>query len=312
MITRSHHFISQFYLRGFTNNGSKKSKLSVIDLEQRKYFETNTRNVAAIRDFNRVNVEGLKPDAVEADLSNYENRVAKSFKKVNDSLLFSGEDKLNILSLISLFSVRNPAQRENRRKGEEEVMNLITKISLESKDRWEALSKRNLDNSQMLSYEQAKIIQQTSTFKLEVPNEQNIHKELLSSQQILKTLVKRKWTLIEATIDSGFFITSDNPVSLSWIDPEKIPLFYRNSPGFAGLNTTVYFPISKRLALIGEYSGRDGHLKVDKKTVATLNTFMLKNTQKQVYCYSLMFDYLWSDGSLIKGNTILSTLNHKT
>lgn len=60
---RAHHFISQCYLKGFTRNGSKKSKLFVIGLEQLRSFETRPENVAHRRDFNRI--EGLPPEELE-------------------------------------------------------------------------------------------------------------------------------------------------------------------------------------------------------------------------------------------------------
>ncbi|WP_256026020.1 MULTISPECIES: DUF4238 domain-containing protein [Enterobacteriaceae] len=47
-VARHHHFLSQCYLKGFTSNGGKKSKLTVIDLKERKTFESNTRNVGGL------------------------------------------------------------------------------------------------------------------------------------------------------------------------------------------------------------------------------------------------------------------------
>jgi len=50
--SRNHHYISQCYLRRFTKNNSKKSKITVIDFKEQKTYETSVRNSAAMRDHN--------------------------------------------------------------------------------------------------------------------------------------------------------------------------------------------------------------------------------------------------------------------
>ena len=54
MTARHHHYLSQCYLKGFTKGGSKKSKLKVFDLRNKKIFETIPRNVGGIRSIVRV------------------------------------------------------------------------------------------------------------------------------------------------------------------------------------------------------------------------------------------------------------------
>ncbi|AQT67247.1 hypothetical protein STSP2_00390 [Anaerohalosphaera lusitana] len=59
--SRHHHFIPRFYLKGFLFEAEENPRLAVIDLKKKKQFQTNTRNVGAIRDFNRVDVEVTCP-----------------------------------------------------------------------------------------------------------------------------------------------------------------------------------------------------------------------------------------------------------
>jgi hypothetical protein len=56
--SRNHHYVSQFYLKGFSKNGGAKAKLFVYDKEQIKYFQSSPRGVASKRDFNRISVKG--------------------------------------------------------------------------------------------------------------------------------------------------------------------------------------------------------------------------------------------------------------
>lgn len=62
---RRQHFVPQFYLRGFAG---EKDQLFVVDRPSKKTFRTAPKNVAAERDFNRVEVEGIAPNAVEKAL----------------------------------------------------------------------------------------------------------------------------------------------------------------------------------------------------------------------------------------------------
>ena len=81
MTARHHHFLSQCYLRGFTKGNSKKSKLTVIDLLQNKHFETKPRNVGGLRDFNRIDVEGVDPIFLEKSLAEFEGEAARALKR---------------------------------------------------------------------------------------------------------------------------------------------------------------------------------------------------------------------------------------
>jgi hypothetical protein len=62
---RLHHYIPQFYLRGFTKSRSKNGKLVVIDAIRNSNYESSVKNIGAERDFNRVDSPGIAPDAPE-------------------------------------------------------------------------------------------------------------------------------------------------------------------------------------------------------------------------------------------------------
>jgi len=60
--SRNHHYIPQGYLRGFGWKRGKHHMVVVHDFQERKTYETDTRNVCAQRDFMRFEAEGRKPD----------------------------------------------------------------------------------------------------------------------------------------------------------------------------------------------------------------------------------------------------------
>lgn len=72
-IARAYHFVPQFLLPGFTLSGSKGGLLLwASDRQTGKQWHTTPENVAFRKDFYRIEVSGLAPDAIEAGLSEIE------------------------------------------------------------------------------------------------------------------------------------------------------------------------------------------------------------------------------------------------
>jgi hypothetical protein len=62
---RQHHFLPQFYLKGFAKQNGKVWQTWALDLKEKRQFQTNIKKVAKIRDFNRIDVKDQPPDAIE-------------------------------------------------------------------------------------------------------------------------------------------------------------------------------------------------------------------------------------------------------
>ena len=115
---RIHHWIPQCYLKGFTSNGQTDGQLYVVDAKQRKAFTTRPRNVAAERDFNRIDVPGLDPNQVEGDMARFESDLALALGRLNQHGQFhSLEDLHLILQLVAILATRSPERREHVRCG---------------------------------------------------------------------------------------------------------------------------------------------------------------------------------------------------
>lgn len=71
-----------------------------------------------------------------------------------------------------------------------------------------------------------------------------------------------------------------------------IPPVLRNSPGFALPDVQIIFPISQRLALLGEYEGRSGEIEADRRLVAWINTHLLLVKAPRIYAPKLKFPIL--------------------
>ena len=309
MTARHHHYLSQCYLKGFTKGGGKKSKLTVIDFRERKRFETNPRNVGGIRDFNRIDIDGIDQNALEKSLSEFEGEAASALCDLKENLKFEGETRSLILNLIALLAVRSPEMREHWRKFQAEVAERIMDLSLATKERWESQMRQMKESgkeiNEDLTYEDIKRFHESKEYDITVAREHHIHMEIVGINAILPYLDNRNWLLIKATDESGPFVTTDNPVNLTWKEPDKIPPFYRNSPGYGMKSTQVYFPVSRKLALIGEFDGPEGVIDGNRELISALNSKMLMFIYKQVYSPKIVFYFRGRNGEILDGTQVL-------
>ena len=159
--SRHHHYLSQCYLKGFTQGGGKKSKLTVIDLKEKKEFTTIPRNVGGVRDFNRIEIEGIDPEIVEKIQSEFESEAATALKKLGDTFDFSGKTRDLILELIGMLAIKTPEMRAHLAKPMIEIGKRMMAINLENRESWES-QKDEVKNStgedifKNISYEEMK------------------------------------------------------------------------------------------------------------------------------------------------------------
>lgn len=307
MTARHHHFLSQCYLKGFTNGKSKKSKLVVIDTKG-KSFETTPRNVGGVRDFNRIEIDGVDPNRIETELSKFEGQAALALKKLRDTLDFSGETKDILLNLMALLGVRSPERREHIRKFQAEVAEKILDMSLESKERWESQTRKldkNSATANKVSYEDVKAFFDSKKYTIDVTREHHIRMEMVQMDAILPCLYHRKWILLVANDKSGPFITTDRPLNLYWKEPNKIHPFNRASPGFGLRGTEVYFPVSQDIALIGDFDEQEQTLIANERLVALFNSKMLLNLNCQIYAPKLDFKFFGKNNEILSGKSLV-------
>lgn len=235
----------------------------VHDFQAKKTYETNTRNICAQRDFMRFEAKDRKPDWLEEEFGKLESAAAEAIREVTRSGVFDGENKKYILNLMALLAVRSPEQRENMREFQARVAQRVMDLMLENKERWESQTKEMevaTCKPSLVTYEEAKDFHVRGEYTIEVPRERHIQTEIGLYNTVLQLLGHRKWTLYLVPGTYGEFITTNRPVVVAYIDPEKVPLYLRHSPGFGLKNTEVYFPLTKHALLIGRWDG-------DEKTI---------------------------------------------
>jgi Protein of unknown function (DUF4238) len=311
MSARNHHYLSQFYLRGFTDRETDKPQLHVLDLQLRDTFKSNPRNVAGVRDFNRIDAEGLDPNIFETEMTRLETLAAEAWVHVHEGQPFTGEDRELILTMAALQHIRNPGRREQWRKTRAHGAEVIMDMVLATEERWNAHVRRTREAGVELpdvSYAEAKAFYEGKAYTIELTQEGHLHSEFVGLEAVIPLLLARNWVVFRTDPRGDPFITSDQPVHLAWTNPESVPPLHREHPGHGFKDTRVWFPLSSELAVVGEFDGPTGERPASPKGVAIVNHMTMCGSRRRLYAPSLDFRYLASDGAIHDGHHLLEKL----
>ncbi|MCW2358842.1 MULTISPECIES: DUF4238 domain-containing protein [Bradyrhizobium] len=289
---RKHHYVPQFYLRGFTD---EKGQLLVTDRPSEKTFRTDPKNVAAQRDFNAVSIEGVDPQAVEKGLAEFEGKVAPALERIKTATSLSAKaDRELLMSLICGLAIRNPRQRATINDFVSEIAQAVAEMALATKERWDSQVAQMKadgawDDSTNVTFEDMQKFIKARNYKIEVAKEFNIGVEIEQHERLLEHISARKWQIVKAKDGSGGFVTTDVPICLRWSDNMDHGMF---GPGFGVPGTQVIFPLSSKLALMGSFEGQENTVEADVFTVGSMNSIIISNARRQVYSQDYNFSYM--------------------
>jgi Protein of unknown function (DUF4238) len=159
----------------------------VFDREREKMYQAGIDNVAAQRDFNAIDIEGMNPDAFEKSISAFETELADALRRiVAVRSLANEEDRACLLNLVGLTALRNPRLRETMRAGHEQVARLIMDQVLSSKEMYESHMKKvkeagGLPEENKVSYEEMKRFVEGGQYEKTLDNTFQISREIVSA-----------------------------------------------------------------------------------------------------------------------------------
>jgi len=282
--TRNHHYISQFYLRGFSRNNSKKSQLYVFDLKNKKEFISAPKNVGSKRDFNRITFEA-NPNYIEDELAKIEGKLSITFKKViMNKIIQTQEEWQNIFYTMMMFYIRNPKPRAVL----DTVFKAVSKKLLYTSVSSEEMVKDKIIDKIEPYQEMKNFISNTSNYNIEINQEIYINSEFKIINDGIKLLLQRTWYFFIS--ENGEFITSDNPTSI-------IPILGQTIYGLETKDTEIIFPISKDLCIIGDYKDFESKeligkvLTANKELIQHINGKIILSSTNQIYSSKKEFQY---------------------
>jgi hypothetical protein len=310
----NHHYIPQFYLRGFCTGAGRQAQVFVFDSGTKKKFTTLVRNIGSKRHFNKVEAVGVGPNHLEDSMSEIEAEIAPHLKQVIEAKAFPSPEHFNsIMNLIALLSVRNPRLRENMSDFHRDIAARIMSISVSSKDIWESQTKQMRDNGvhvkEGVTYEDMKRFHEEGNYEIGINQTYLIGLELKMVEPVLEQLAQRSWCFAIAPKDHQF-VTCDDPTVLSWNDSVKQPNPY--SPGHALQNTIVMFTLSPELALVGLFEDLPERSDYLPDQVTALNTAVARHSRNQIYARDGNFLLHLKDSSNVRGSDLPRVFRGRT
>ncbi len=296
-IARKHHYLPQAYLAAFTDTSQKDGQFNVLDIHSGRSFRTSPINVAAERDFNRIDIEGHPPDAIEQALAPFEAQAVAAIRKVVETKEFPNDDDWNwILNLLGLIAVRNPQLREVFNHSHEQVIHRIGNLLVSDKSIWNHHIKKaresgeNIDDN--VSFEDVKQFVEEKKYQIEFSSGGNLSVEFHAFGKLLPILGQRTWSVLVAPPDGPEFVCSDHPVTLVWKSGRSGPV------GYGVRETEVFFPLGRHVGFYGVFETplkpvvqcKPGH-------VATMNRRVTWNSERHVYSTLESF-YIWHEGQI--------------
>ena len=287
-VARKHHFVPQGYLAGFTDDGMLNGKLTVFDLELQKIFWTTPRNVAAKRDFNRVDLDGLSPDLVERELGEFEGKAISSIRQLQEhGGCMTDNERSDIVTLMTLLVVRNRRSRRRTNDARRHAVRIMFDILASDRGKYEhhfakAKSDGLIPEDADLPFEQAAAFIKADQYEVEVSTTESISLELGAFESTFDTLASRSWSLVIANTEAPDFVTCDHPVAVVYKNQSR-----RGPIGYGLPGTEVSFPLGPRHAVIGVLENPLRPLFTARaEEVADLNSRTVYHADRQVYAKS--------------------------
>lgn len=296
-IARRHHYLPQAYLAAFTDTGQKDGQFNVLDVQSGRSFRTSPINVAAERDFNRLDIEGYSPDVIEQALAPFEGQAVAAIRKVIETEEFPSADDWNwILNLLGLIAVRNPQLRESFNYSREQVMHRIGDLLVSDKKIWDHHVKKARESGQDIddnvSFEEVKQFVEGRKYQIEFSPGGNLRVEFHAFDKLLPILGQRTWSVLVAPPGGPEFICSDHPVTLVWKGSRFGPV------GYGSRDTEVFFPLGRRVGFYGVFEAPlKPVVKCKPGHVATMNRRVMQNSERHFYSTLESF-FIWHEGQI--------------
>ena len=280
---RRHHYISQGYLAAFTDTGTKEGQFWVMEVESGKCFSTSPNNVGVARDFNRIDVDAQRIDALEYALASFEGEAVDVIRKVLVNRRFPDPTEFNvILNLIGLIAVRNPRGRDTFNEAREQIMHIVADNLVSERRIFESYVRRAAEAGYVsdtnVSFEEVKQFVEERRYTIEFHPQGNSRIEFKTFDKLLPILGQRTWSLFLSPPGGPEFICCDHPVTLIWKSGRTGPV------GFGLRQTEVFVPLGREVGLYGTFEDPlSPVVNLRAEAVAAMNTRSFANAERHVF-----------------------------
>ena len=295
---RNHHYVSQFYLKGFSDPNLQNEQLHVIDKVDRRHFVTNPRNIASQRDFNRINLPDYSPNEVEGRLAQIEAEAARVLKCIveNATLPKDDIDMDHLIVFVAILSANNPQIRGRLTDRDREITKQMMLSMVESREVYESrLSDLGMEDQ--IGYEAAKAFAESEKYTIDIEDPEGYYLARVFDgldRYVLPVFDTMTWSLVIAEETGTDFICSDLPVVLFQVVNPILPSPYETvSTGNAMKSLELTMPLNPRMAIYATTFPTEYQM-----SPACINKRTIDASMRHIYCSNL--DFKFFDNGVMK------------
>lgn len=264
---RKHHFLPQFYLRGFSEDQNSLYQIRKMTGES---VGCRIKDIAAIRDFHEIDADDVEdPLALEKQLATVESQMSKFLSDLLQDGLNNGRALVETIGFVSLLRMRVPAVKRHI----EESLGETVRTAAEIMERQGKLPPPPPGLEDALRVANLKIT--ISNWKC-----MELMFGMASNPDVLNIMCNMQATLFRAA--SGSFITSDQPVAL-YHEDKTSP--YGVGPATPGVEISVPLT-SAALLRLTHSEAEDEERSATAEEVAEFNRRTIVMAEEYLYAGS--------------------------
>ncbi len=283
MAKKRHHYIPQFYLKGFVDP-QNEPYIWVYDKDNGRIIKSSAKDIAVEKHyFSFIDKLGRRDsETLENFLEKTETEAAPVINKLLKEESLNEEEQVSFAFFVALMMMRTPNYRKNTETLMTETIKKISMIMASHKEGFESEMKNfERDTGEKIeSVEELRKFMQAGEYDIKVNPNVTLAMSMSHIEPIAEVFYKMRWRFLKAT-DDYKFLSGDNP--LFYFDPTHNPnSFY--GVGLANKNIEVTLPLSIDIMAFGTWkSGGSGYVQLKNNTIKQVNRRTGSSTLKFVF-----------------------------
>ncbi len=305
MPAKRHHFLPQFYLRGFLKHN--RSQLNVIKLDNGDFFKTDTKNIGCETDWNRVCDDRSTAEEYFAEIDGATSQILKKIVQ-RETLPTEEDDRVLLLYFVARLSVHNPIIRNVLRKFQTDIFNHL--------GRWWTSSPgvyyekvESQDTDKLIPYEHMKRFVEEGAYEINFDHGYFLkHEAKFIQETLIPMLYNLNWSLVIAKDPTESLVCSDRPV---FMNPtfSQLPGETEFIPDFS-----LTLPLNKQMCLYGDRLGilpeiynvyKEKRADASMLSVPFLNSRTTYGAQRHIYAGDLNWEIGTATGGKRDANSLI-------
>jgi hypothetical protein len=306
-VPRRHHFIPASYLAGFTSSGERSGQVWVFDHIKKNLWCGSPDNVGFEKDFYRMPAEGGDEFELERKLAAEEGRLIPYLQQVIRERQVTDVSGPALLALFALQAARGTGLRDIITSVAVDHATSLFRAMASDRRRYLAMVQRLREEGweeELPDHDQLKTSLERGEFGFEFDQGEILKESFRHLEYFGKVLGEHFWSLSTPAPGAGFFVTSENPLTLAGL--------IRPTPDIA-VQFRIYgnellLPLARDLVLIGKRTENGSPPTLAREQVALVNTQVMAGA-RFVFSPKREFEYIGEDGAILGSDDLIASWN---